>query len=107
MNDVERARSKIAEALESALGGKVSFIDAARTVAPLVESAGFDRLAEPFVTFVAIDSETDDLPVARVRELWQPDSVAKQLPDWDRAEAWAKQIGETACRDALALLRAA
>ena len=107
MNDAERARAKIAHALENALDGQISFIEAAREVNRLVEAAGFDRLSEPFVTFVAIDSETDAIPLGNVRGLWHPDAVAKHRPDWDRAEAWAKHIGEQACREAIVLVRAA
>jgi len=106
MNEVERARAENGEILQRTLEGQISFIESARRVNGLVEAAGFDRLSEPFVTFVAIDSQTDEIPLGNVRELWHPDAVEKHGAEWDRAEAWAKQFGEKGCRDGLALAQA-
>ena len=106
MSDTKRAfaRGKLVEALDKMLGGQLSFIEGSRIVSQLADAAGFERLSEPFVRFVAIDSETDAVPVGRVRDQWQPEAVAKQADDWAKSEAWAKECGEPACRDALTLL---
>jgi hypothetical protein len=101
------AREKLIETLEQMMGGKLSFIDGTRIVRRLIETAGYDPLSEPFVAFVAIDSETDAVPTGKVRDLWQPDAVAKHAKEWSQSEAWAKQAGEPACREALELLRSA
>jgi hypothetical protein len=109
MSDTERllARDKLGEALSQMMGGNLSFIEGSRIVNGLTEAAGYDRLSEPFVAFVAIDSETDAVPIGKVRDLWHPDAVAKHTDEWCQSEAWAKQVGEPACREALALMRAA
>lgn len=104
MENTDLARAKISDALKLMLAGQVSFIEGARIVNGWSHNAGFDRLSEPFVTFVAIDSETDDVPIGKVRELWAADAVAKHTEEWERAEAWAKQCGEPACHLALALI---
>jgi hypothetical protein len=96
----------LVEALEQMMAGQLSFIEGSRIVSSLTEAAGYDRLSKPFVAFVAIDSETDAVPIGRVRDLWHPDAVAKHAEAWSQSEAWAKQFGETACREALALVRA-
>ncbi|QIK95912.1 hypothetical protein G7076_05010 [Sphingomonas sp. HDW15A] len=104
MDDVELARARITETLHRMLAGELSFIEGSRIVNGWSHNVGFDRLSEPFVTFVAIDSETDDVPTGRAREQWSEKAVSRKNDDWDRSEAWARECGEQACRDALALL---
>lgn len=107
MDDTIRARVKIEQAIESALDGRIGYIEAARAVRPLLKAAGFDRLSEPFSTFVAIDSETDTIPVGEMRDLRKREGMTEEIPEWDRAEAWAKEFGEPAFREALAPVRKA
>ena len=71
----------------------------------LAYAAGFDHLAKPFVTFVGIDSETDTVPVGKARDLWHPDAIERHAAAWAHSEAWAKEVGESACHDALELVR--
>lgn len=106
MSDTERtlAHDKLVETLGQMLGGTVSFIEGSRIVSSRAKAAGYDTLSEPWVAFVAIDSETDAVPVGKVRDLWQPEAVAKQADEWAKAEAWAKQYGEAACLEVLKLL---
>ena len=106
MNNTEHLRAgiKLAETLELMLHGKLSFIEGSRTVIRLVETAGFDSLSEPFVTFNLIDSETDAVPIGKVRDLWDEDAVVRHALDWERSEAYAKLYGEPACHEALLLL---
>lgn len=73
-----------------------------RTIRGLFPRARIDQFAEPFVTFVAIDSETDAVPVGRFRELWHRDAKIKFEAEWSEAENYAKSVGEPACRAAIA-----
>jgi len=109
MSDTERvlARAKLVRALRQMLDRELSFIEGSRIVSGLVEKAGYDPLSEPFVRFVAIDSETDAIPVGKVRDLWHQDAVAKHAKGWTESEAWARQLGEHACREGLNLLQSA
>ncbi|HET6942885.1 MAG TPA: hypothetical protein VFH89_12055 [Sphingomicrobium sp.] len=67
MSDTERivARERLVETLKRMAGGELSFIEGSRIASRLTDTAGFDRLSEPFVVFVAIDSETDAVPWGR------------------------------------------
>jgi hypothetical protein len=90
------ARREIGKTAKAMLSGVTSFIEGARTLAGLRFSAGLER--DPDLTvFVAIDSETDALPMGDVRKLWNPDALAKLQPEIDRAEAWAREGGLEAC----------
>lgn len=102
--EIIRSRSEILATAKKMLTGRCSYIEGSRTINALAHEARLERLEEPFVSFVAIDSETDEVPVGRVRELWHPEARAKLMPEWDEAERWAQQYGEEACHRAIALL---
>ena len=104
MDDFELARANITRIVNAMLAGQLSFIEGARNVNVWSNNAGIDLLSEPFVTFVAIDSETDAVPIGKVRDLWAPEALARYRVEWERSEAWAKQWGEPACHETLALL---
>lgn len=95
--DIEQTRERIGVAAKAMLSGECSYIEGARTICELFQRARIDQFAEPFVTFVAIDSETDAVPVAKVREQWHPDAKIKFETEWSKAESYAKSVGEPAC----------
>ncbi len=72
----------------------------------MLDSARLDRFEEPFVAFVAITSETDAVPIGELRERWHADARTKLEPEWAKAEQYAKDVGEPACREAVAWIAA-
>ncbi len=105
VNLITGARAKVAQIVQMMLDGECSYIAGSRYILPLLSEARIDSLEEPFVAFVAINSETDVVPLARFRGNWDPDAMAKHVPEWDRLERWAKTYGERACRETLAWLQ--
>ena len=98
------ARAARAEAVALAtavLDGSLSPILGARKLAALRREAGVPEHDPVFLTFVAIDSETDALPVGPVREHWATDALVRKEPDIARAEAWALTTGANAFRAVL------
>ena len=92
------ARRKIAEAARDMLNGALSFIEGARLICSLrgrAEVADFDP---DIVVFVAIESETDTLPIGDARQHWAPEALAKLQPEINSAEKWAQEIGRAECR---------
>ena len=57
----------------------------------------FDR-DEDFSTFVAIDSETDHLPVDLERHNWSTEALERKDQEIAKAEQWAKELAFPACR---------
>lgn len=51
-----------------------------------------------FVIFVAIDSETDHLPLGRVRELWSPDVLMEKDRELAAYELRVKKEALAACQ---------
>jgi hypothetical protein len=100
--DIEQSRERIGMTAKAMLSGECSYIEGVRTICGLLPGARIDQFAEPFVTLVAVDSETDAVPVGRFRELWHPDAKIKFEAKWNEAENYAKSVGEPACRAAIA-----
>ncbi|MGE0008781.1 MAG: GNAT family N-acetyltransferase [Parvibaculaceae bacterium] len=102
----EQSRKRIIATAKQMLAGKCSFIDGSRVISDLLSPAGIDRLAKPFVVFVAIESQTDHIPTGSLRDRWHTDALGKLGPEWAEWEAWARQDGEAACNEIIAILSA-
>ena len=61
--------------------------------------AGIADRDQDLMKFLVIDSETEALPIGKMRELWDPDALERLQPEIARAEAWAKKVGTPACRN--------
>lgn len=85
------------------LEGRLGVIVGARRMAALTADLRAAR-AEPLSTFLAVDSETDDLPLGAVREHWDPDALAARDVELARAEAAYHEPVRLACLDLLARL---
>jgi hypothetical protein len=103
--EIERYRQQISATAQAMLSGDCSYIEGVRAMRGLFESGHVDQFEEPFVAFVAIDSETDAVPVGRFREQWHPDAQMRFAEAWGEAEAYARALGEPACRAAIAWLK--
>ena len=75
--EIEQARSRISDTAQSMLTGECSYIEGARRICDMLRQAKLDSFEEPFVRFVAITSETDEVPVEDLRERWHPEAKTK------------------------------
>lgn len=60
-------------------------------------TTGSFKTDEDFDPFVAIDSETDHLPLAWERRNWSAEALAEKDPKVAEAERWAKELAKPAC----------
>ena len=84
----EHCRMIRARALD-VIEGKLGVIEAARTLSKLAYWAGLREDAD-LLTFEAIDSETDTLPLGDVRKLWAEHALLGQDVEIARAEEMYK-----------------
>jgi hypothetical protein len=93
------ARRAIFAAAQDMLAGNLLYIEGSRKILALIETAKLDQWDADLVSFVGIDSETDALPVDHTRAYWQAAALEALQPEIDRMEAWARQVGESHCRN--------
>jgi hypothetical protein len=81
-------RQKVVAIARELLAGRVGVIEAARQIdAFRGDRVGLDEFDPDFVTFLAIESETDDLPVGDTRSHWAADALAQKDLEIARCEA--------------------
>jgi hypothetical protein len=88
------------------LSGEAGAIATARKMTPylhLVESERAD-LAEAMEILVGIDSETDALPIGRVRDMWHPSTAAVEDTKVKHAEEIYHKDVAAVCNEVLRIL---
>ena len=73
------------------LSGSLSFLEGARLLSRLRTCLSLPADDPDFSLFVAVDSETDHLPLGSVREHWSTDALARLQPEIQIAESHARQ----------------
>jgi hypothetical protein len=91
-------RGKIAAICESILRGEIGVIAGSRRITSLGFEL-FDNHDEDFIPFVAIDSETDHLPVDGERKNWSNDSLKRKDKEIAEFESISKEEAFKACKN--------
>lgn len=96
MPDMERSRERLVETARAVLRGELGVIAGARAINRLRHDTVADPLDPDFLRFVAIDSDTDDLPVeAAERAHWDPEALAaKEAEIAEAEEHWREAVLE-------------
>ena len=91
-------RKRVGALASGMLNGDVGFLEGAIELASLRHEAAVEETDPDFNAFVAISSETDNLPIGASRALWSKEALAKHQPEIDAAIVWAKKVGMAACQ---------
>jgi hypothetical protein len=96
-------RGRLVSLAQAVLNGRLSFFEGAAQVLAIKSRLGevVDRGTD-FDVFVAIQSETDHLPLQVYRPLWAPAALAELESEFNRTEEWAKSFAPQACRNLIA-----
>lgn len=78
---------------ERLLDGKQSYISGSRDIAEIGQASSVLQDDPDFVVFVAIESETEMVPVGEALENWSVKAIERTRQEWDGAETWAKHSG--------------
>jgi hypothetical protein len=81
------------------LKGKIGVIEGSRIMGSLLRETGISEDDEDYLSFVAIDSETDALPVGEVRQHWSSDALKEKDILIEKAENFYRQIARDACEN--------
>jgi|SRR5882724_1306267 len=88
---------KIVAASRSILSGELGIIAGARQLCGLGHGVGADRDPD-FTFFVAIDSESDHLPIGVARQHWNPEALRTKDAEVAKFEAFYKEQTFEVCR---------
>jgi hypothetical protein len=104
--DIERQqelRVQILRIARQMLAGEVGIIAASRELGYLRHEVE-PQLANVLVTFTAIDSETDTLPVGDVRKEWSPEALERKDKEIAGAEDFYRETAVNAATELIRLL---
>jgi len=94
-SDEERQRAR--EVAQAVLDGRTAVLEAARELFPLAHTDAITNEDDRRL-MIAIQSETDHLPIGGVRKLWAPDALQRKEPEIAGAEALWKAEFLEACK---------
>jgi hypothetical protein len=96
-NEEYYIQGKIVAICEAVLAEEIGIIAASRRLSALGLQL-FGRRHEDFITFDAVDSETDHLPVDTERRNWSAEALGRKDVEIAQAEASYKNNVIAACR---------
>jgi hypothetical protein len=103
MSAVATNRQKVAEIARGIIDGRFGILAGARQIRGYTGGhLGLDEFDPDLLTFIAIDSETDDLPLGDVRQYWAPDALEKKDAEIARFEARFRAKALTAAANLVA-----
>ncbi|WP_417070494.1 hypothetical protein [Niveibacterium terrae] len=101
-----QAREALVELASAMLCGRESFFEGAVQLLRLKPAVGGTADSDPdFDVFVAIESETDHLPLQAQQNLWSAEALSVLLPEFERTERWAAEFAPAACRSLIERFR--
>jgi hypothetical protein len=83
--DSERL-ARVSQIARDAVSGQIGPLEATRALLPYIHSNPELVSRDDFNLLRGIDSETDDLPLGRIREEWHPESLAEKDGEIARSE---------------------
>ena len=94
---INRLEEQAQETVEAVLDERIGIAEATRALLPLLRTNSDLASREDFDLIRAIESETDDLPIGRVREHWHPDSLQEKDCELARCEGLLREQMMSAC----------
>jgi hypothetical protein len=97
MQQANEDRDKVRQVARTFLTGRAGVIETARALVPLLRGAPDMASKDDFNFILGIDSETDDLPLGPVRDLWRSEALLEKDREIARCDGlWRDQL-HTAC----------
>lgn len=96
------AKDRAVAMARKVLDGEVGVIEGARALVGLMHLDSEIASGEDFNSLCGIDSETDDLPIGRVREEWHQDSLVEKDREIARCEDFYGDRVRSACERIIA-----
>lgn len=98
LNDSEEtARRNLVKLCQAMLSGRLSYFEGAAEICRLRDQIRIHDFDPDIMAFVVISSETDHLPLERMRHRWSAETLKMLEPEFERTEQWAASFASEAC----------
>jgi len=95
---VQKQRARVGEVAKGMLDGSIDYLEGARELSSLRHQIEVQDGDQDFIVFVAVDSETDNLPIGKPRQFWSKGSLERLEPEIQKAIEWAKKVSLEQCK---------
>lgn len=95
---IQKHRQRVGEIAKGMLAGTIDYLDGARKISTLRHAVEAPQDDPDFSAFVAVDSETDNLPIGEPRQYWAKESLERLEPEVQKAIKWAKNVSWEQCK---------
>lgn len=99
MSNSSEPRQQLIDICSNVLANKISLLEASRLIVALGFTNDLDENDDDINSFVAIESETDHLPIGRVRQYWNETSLKEKDLEIEENEKWARSFGIESCEN--------
>ncbi len=95
---IQKQKDRVVGIANGVLAGQIGIIEGARKLAYLRWKVTDDEFDPDFIPFVAVDSETDALPIGEERARWTSNALAEKDREIKHAEDFYREKILAACR---------
>ena len=96
------SRSQAAEIAAAVLAGTLPLLEGCHLLDALRSGVEVPERDPDFLAFNLVQSETDTLPIGKVRQNWAPEALASAEAELQSAAEWAGPIALPACESVVA-----
>jgi len=95
---VQKQRQRVGNIAKEMIDGTIDYLEGAREVSILFHEVEVSQDDPDFIAFVAVVSETDNLPIGESRKYWAKESLVRLEPEIQEAIRWAKEVSLPQCK---------
>lgn len=96
---VQLQRRRVADLARRILDGQIDVLEGAREIVRLRFEIDVDPDDNDVAAFVAVESETDHLPVGAEKASWSPDALKRKEPELECSREWAYRVVQEECKN--------
>ena len=98
-NQVQQLKKQLVELAENMISKRLGFLEGVRRFCNLSSNFNDSERSENFNLFIAIESETDHLPIGSVRKLWSDEALVRVDKEVEESERFYRKQVEAACQE--------
>jgi hypothetical protein len=99
---VAMQRRRVGELARQILAGEIDVLDGSRKIAALRFEVEVEERDQDFIPFVAVESETDHLPIGVEAVNWSDEALVRKELELKQAREWAMETVHTECASLVA-----